>query len=195
VARVLIVEGASRGVRLTCALSGEGHAVRVVTSDPERRAAIEQAGAECIVGTPDRLATLAGALEHVTIACWLLADASGDPQLVRSLHGSRLERFVCSAIDTTLRGFLYEAGGSVVPADVFAEGERIVSETAARSSIPTAILTVDPLDSDAWLAQARASVNALLEGRDPCAEARYARAYIPKSRSTFIREASTQEDS
>jgi hypothetical protein len=182
-------------VHLTRALSAEGHAVRVVTSDPKRRAAVEQVGAECIVGTPDRLATLAGALEHVTIACWLLADASGDPQLVRSLHGSRLERFVCGAIDTTLRGFLYEAGGSVVPADVLAEGERIVSETAARNSIPTAILTVDPLDPEAWLAQARANVNALLEGRDTRAEARYANAYIPQSRSTFVSEASTQEDS
>lgn len=194
-ARVLIVEGASRGVHLARALSAEGHAVRLVTSDPERRAAVEQAGAECIAGTPDRLATLTGALEHVTVACWLLADASGDPQLVRSLHGSRLERFVCGAIDTTLRGFLYEAGGSIVPADVLAEGERIVSEAAARNSIPTAILAVDQLDSEAWLTQARASVNTLLEGRDTSAEARYAGGDIPQSRSTFIDKASTQEDS
>jgi hypothetical protein len=167
VARVLIVEGASRGVRLAGALSAEGHAVRVVTSDPERRAAIERADAECFVGTPDRLATLSGALEHVTIACWLLADASGDTELVRALHGSRLERFLCGAIDSSLRGFVYEAGGHVVPVAAFAEGQRIVSETAARNSIPAAILTVDPLDSDVWLAQARAAVSALLEGRDP----------------------------
>jgi hypothetical protein len=195
VARVLIVEGASRGLRLAGALVGEGHAVRVVTSDPERRDAIEQAGAECFLGIPNRLATLRGALEHVTIACWLLADASGDPELVRALHGPRLERFVCGAIDTTLRGFVYEAGGSAVPTELLAQGERIVSETAAHNSIPAAILTVDPLDSDAWLAQARAAVSSLLEGREPGAEARYAIAYIPKSRSAFDGEASTQEDS
>lgn len=194
-ARVLIVEGASRGLRLAGALVGERHAVRVVTSDPERRDAIEQVGAECFLGTPERLATLSGALEHVTVACWLLARAGGDPELVRALHGPRLERFVCGAIDTTLRGFLYEAGGGTVPAEVLAEGERIVSETAARNSIPAAILTVDPLDSDAWLAQACAMVSALLEGRDPATKARYADAYIPKSRSVFDCEASTQEDS
>jgi hypothetical protein len=180
---------------LAGALSAEGHAVRVVTSDPGRRTAIERAGAECFVGTPDRLATLGGALEHVSIACWLLADASGDPELVQALHGPRLERFISGAIDSTLRGFIYEAGGHVVPAAAFAKGERIVSETAARNSIPAAILTVDPLDSDVWLAQACATVSALLEGRDPCAEARYADIYIPKSRSVFDGEASTQEDS
>jgi hypothetical protein len=195
VARVLIVEGASRGLRLAGALVGERHAVRVVTCDPERRDAIERAGAEYFLGTPERLSTLSGALEHVTIACWLLACAGGDAELVRALHGPRLERFVCGAIDTTLRGFLYEAGGNTVPAEVLAEGERVVSETAARNSIPAAILTVDPLDSDAWLAQACTAVGALLEGRDPVAEARYADTYIPKSRSAFAGEASTQEDS
>jgi hypothetical protein len=182
-------------LRLAGALAAEGHAVRVVTNDPLRRRAIEQAGAECFIGTPDRLATLRGALEHVTVACWLLADTSGRPELVHALHGSRLERFLCGAVDTTLRGFVYEAGGSAVPAEMLAEGERIVSETAARNSIPTAILTVDPLDLDAWLAQACASVSALLKGRDPCAEARYAEAHIPKSRSVFGGEVSTQEDS
>jgi hypothetical protein len=195
VARILIVEGASRGVRLAGALAVDGHAVRVVTSDPERRHAIEQAGAECLLGTPDRLATLRGALEHVTVACWLLADASGSREFVGALHGARLERFVCSAIDTTLRGFVYEAGGSLVPVEMLAEGRRIVLETAARNSIPTSILTIDPLHCDSWLAHARAAVGALLEGRDPSAEERYADTYIPKSRSAFDEEASTQEDS
>lgn len=164
-ARVLIVEGASRGLRFAEALLDEGHAVRVVTAAPERRGKIEAIGAECFLGTPDRLATLRGALEHVTIACWLLADVGGDEEFVRALHGPRLERFVCGAIDSTLRGFLYEAGGSVVPPEVLAEGERIVSETAARNLIPVAILTADPLDVDAWLAQARSALGALLEGR------------------------------
>jgi hypothetical protein len=194
-ARILIVEGAARGLSLAETLVGGGHAVRIVTGDPERRAAIERAGAECLLGKPDRLATLAGALEHVTVACWLLADVSGDPALVRALHGPRLERFLCGAIDTTLRGFVYEAGGEAVPADVLAEGERIVSETAALNSIPTAILTVDPRDSQAWLTQARAAVLGLLEDRHPSVAARYANSYIPKSRSAFDAEASTQEDS
>jgi hypothetical protein len=164
VARVLIVEGAHRGLLLAADLHAGGHAVRVITRDPGRRPGIEAVGGECLIGTPDRLATLRGALEHVTIACWLLADASGDPELVRALHGPRLERFLCGAIDTTLRGFLYEAGGDVVPPEVLDEGTRIVSETATRNSIPVAILTVDPVRIEDWRVQACAAVDSLLRG-------------------------------
>jgi len=195
VARVLIVEGASRGLRLAAELIDAGHAVRVVTSDPARRADVEAAGAECFLGTPNRLGTLRGALEQVTVACWLLADTDGDPELVRALHGPRLEQFLCNAIDSTLRGFLYEAAGAAVPAEVLAEGERIVSETAARNSIPVAILTADPAHVDSWSAAARAAVSSLLEGGRRNVSARYADGYTPKSRSAFDDEASTQEDS
>lgn len=169
--------------------------MRLVTSDPQRRPAIEEAGAECLLGTPERLATLSGALEHVTIACWLLADARGSPEIVRALHGPRLEQFLSSAIDSTLRGFVYEAGGEAISPEVLARGQQIVSETAARNSIPVAILAADPLDANAWLAQARAAVSTLLEGRAPAGEARYAGDDIPKSRSAFGGEASRQEDS
>jgi hypothetical protein len=181
VARVLIVGGAERGLRLTRELIGEGHAVRVVTSASERREAVEAAGAQCMVGTPDRLATLQGALEHVTIACWLLADADGRPELVSALHGSRLEQFLSGAIDSTLRGFLYEGGGDVVPTDVLAEGQRIVSETAARNSIPVTILTADPAGIEAWLVQAQAAIGHLLEGPRAGEPARYPGSYIPES--------------
>lgn len=193
-ARVLIVEGADRGLRLAAALIEEGHAVRVVASASERGEQIEAIGAECLIGTPDRLATLRGALEHVTIACWLLAEESGSPERVRALHGPRLQQFMCSLIDSTVRGFVYEAGGEVVAPDTLAQGWRIVSETAVRNSIPAAAITADPLDFDSWIAQARAVVSALLEGRDPGAQARYADVYTPKSRSAFDCEASTQED-
>ncbi len=172
-ARVLIVEGARRGLLLAADLRAEGHAVRVVAADPGRRAAIEAVGAECFIGTPERLVTLRGALEHVTIACWLLADASGDRELVSALHGSRLERFVCAAIDTTLRGFLYEAGGDTVPADTLAEGTRIVLETAARNSIPVAILAADPARVEQWRAQAHAAIGSLLEAHSTGVAARY----------------------
>jgi uncharacterized protein YbjT (DUF2867 family) len=163
VARVLIVEGADRGLRLAEALLADGHAVRATTSDPVRAGAIEAVGGECLLGTPERLATLRGALEHVTVACWLLADVD-DPELASALHGPRLERFLGDAIDSTLRGFVYEAGGKVVSAEVLAAGKRIVSETARLNSIPVALLTADPLDPDAWLVQALAAIGGLLEG-------------------------------
>ncbi len=194
-ARVLIVEGGGRGLRLAGALVAEGHAVRVVGDDSSRGAQIKAVGAECFLGTPDRLATLRGALEQVTVACWLLADLDErDPDLVRALHGSRLEQFISSAIDSTLRGFVYDAAGSV-PAEALAEGERIVSETAARNLIPIAILRVGVRDEEAWLAQARGAVNRLLGGDDMGEGSRYAGSNIPKSRSAFENEASTQEDS
>ncbi len=140
-ARVLIVEGADRGLRLAETLLADGHAVRATTSDPIKAGAIEAVGGECLLGTPERLATLRGALEHVTIACWLLAEVE-DPELARALHGPRLERFLGDAIDSTLRGFVYETGGTAVPAQVLSGGERIVSETARLNSIPVALLTV-----------------------------------------------------
>ncbi len=152
-ARVLIVEGAERGLRLAEALLADGHAVRATMSDPVRAGAIEAVGGECLLGTPERLATLRGALEHVTVVCWLLADIE-DPELARALHGPRLERFLADAVDSSMRGFVYQAGGRAVPAEVLAGGERVVSETARRNSIPVAPLMADPRDPDAWLAQA-----------------------------------------
>jgi hypothetical protein len=146
------------------ALLADGHAVRVTTSDHARAKAIEAVGGECLLGTPERLATLRGALEHVTVACWLLADVE-DPELACALHGPRLERFLGDAIDSTLRGFVYEAGGRVVSAEVLSNGKRVVSETAQLNLIPVALLTADPLDLDAWLAQALAAIRSLLEGR------------------------------
>jgi hypothetical protein len=164
VARVLIVEGAGRALRLAEALLADGHAVRVTTSDPAGAEAIEAVGGECLLGTPERLATLQGALEHVTVACWLLADVE-DRELADALHGPRLERFLGDAIDSTLRGFVYEAGGKVVRAEVLAVGARIVSETARLNSIPVAVLAADPLDRDVWLAEALKAIGVLLEGR------------------------------
>lgn len=160
-------------------LLADGHAVRIVTeADEAHRDAIKQLGAECFIGTPARLASMRGALEHVTIACWLLADVeeqvgSGVPEgegleeslaegIPRALHGPRLERFLCDAIDSTLRGFVYEAGGSAVAAETLAEGRRIVSETAALNSIPVEILTADPLELEPWLEEARSAVKTLL---------------------------------
>jgi hypothetical protein len=91
-----------------------------------------------VVAHPDR-----GALEHVAIVCWL--------------EGSSPERFLLRAVDSSMRGFVYQAGGY----------ERSVSEKATRNSIPVAILTADPDDLDGWLTQAHEALNALLEGRVP----------------------------
>jgi len=144
---------------------GEGHALRITTRTEAGRAAIEAAGAECWIGTPDRLATLRGALESVTILCWLLGSAAGPANELRALHGTRLEFFLTQAIDTTVRGVVYEPRWTAAPPAPPApatEGERIVRALAARNAIPAAFLAADPSDHAAWLAEARAAVDLLL---------------------------------
>jgi hypothetical protein len=162
VARILIVAGGCRGRRLAEAMVGEGHAVRITTRGEDSRATIEAVGAECWIGTPDRLATLRGSLENVTILCWLLGTASGSAEELSALHGSRLEYFMTQAIDTTVRGVVYEAGGVDASAQMRAGGEAIVRALAERNSIPAAILTADPREAAPWLADARAAIASLL---------------------------------
>jgi nucleoside-diphosphate-sugar epimerase len=162
VARILIVGGGCRGRRLASALVGEGHAVRITTRAETGRAAIEQAGAECWVGTPARLATLRGALESVAVVCWLLGTAAGAPTELLALHSDRLEFFLGQAIDTTVRGFVYEGAGGTVAPEILAAGERIVQTAGQRNSIPVGFLRAGIGELDAWQAEARATVGKLL---------------------------------
>jgi hypothetical protein len=140
----------------------EGHAVRMTTRSEDARADIEASGAECWIGTPDRLATLRGAMENVTILCWLLGSAAGSESELRELHTSRLEFFLTQAIDTTVRGLVYEGRGTAASAVLVREGERIARKLAERNSIPAAYLSADPSEPDAWLQQAHAAVASLL---------------------------------
>jgi hypothetical protein len=168
VARILIVGGGCRGRRLASTLVGGGdgaHAVRITTRTEAGRAAIEQTGAECWVGTPARLATLRGALEGVTVVCWLLGAAEGSAEELRALHSTRLEFFLGQAIDTTMRGFVYEATGVTVAPEILAAGERIVRTAGQRSSIPVAFLRAGIEEHDAWQGDACAAVDRLLAGR------------------------------
>jgi hypothetical protein len=159
VARILIVGGGCRGRQLAGELISDGHALRITTRAEAGRDAIEAIGAECLVGTPNRLATLRGALENVTIACWVLATADGPPDTLAALHDSRLEFFLTQAIDTTVRGLVYETGA---PGGLAAAGEASVRELTARNAIPVEFLTAGPGDVGAWVAQARGAIASLL---------------------------------
>ena len=161
-ARILIVAGGCRGRRLAGELVGEGHAVRITTRTETGRTAIEASGAECWIGAPDRLATLRGALESVTVVCWLLGSAAGELDQVRALHSSRLEFFLGQAIDTTVRGFLYEASGTTVSPDLLAAGAQVVRTIGAQNAIPVAFLNAELGDCEAWLTEAQAAVDMLL---------------------------------
>ena len=162
--RVLIVGGGCRGLDLARELVAEGHAARCVTRTEDGRAAIEAAGGECWIGTPDVIGTLRYALENVTLLFWLLGTASGDEEKVAALHGSRLRMMLEKTTDTTVRGVVYEAAGPV--------GEPLLSSGVAemelareKNAIPFVLLHSDPLgDRDAWLAEAQQAIDGLLAG-------------------------------
>ncbi len=140
--------------------------MRATTREPTRAEVIEAAGAQAHIGDPDRVATLAPALEHVTVACILLGSASGPPEQIAALHGPRLEMLLARMLDTTVRGIVYEASGRV-DAEVLRSGARRVRETCERSRIAHALLGVDPSDQDAWVIAAHDAVRALLGDSDP----------------------------
>jgi hypothetical protein len=154
-----MVGGGCRGLRLARELVAEGNAVRAVTRGEEGRAAIEAAGSECWIGDPDRIGTLRYALDNVTVLLWLLGTATGPN--VADLHGSRLRMMLEKVTDTTVRGVLYEAAGTV-GAEVLRSGAAEVARARELNEIPGALLEADPRDEDAWVAAARAGIGRLL---------------------------------
>ena len=160
-ARILLIGGGARGRALASDVRAAGNVVRITTRTEAGRAAIEAAGAECWVGTPDRLATLRRALDGVAVACWLLGNACGTPAQLEELHTSRLHFFVTQTIDTTIRGLVYEAVGSV-DTRTLARGGELIRQAAALNSIPLEILHADPSDPSAWRTSALAAIGALL---------------------------------
>ncbi len=180
-ARILIVGCGCRGRELAQTLLAAGHSVRGTTRDPHGGAEMVAAGVEPYVGDPNRIASLVGALPGVTILCWLLASARGDAEQLSALHGSRLQRMLEEVVDSPLRGFVYEATGTVDPA-ILQAGTRIVGEAQRTWRIPMALIRHDPAADrglrgavhatvasapsaapDGWLDAARAAVLGLLE--------------------------------
>ena len=160
-ARVLIVGCGCRGQALARALAAEGHAVRGTTRDPAKVEAIRAAGAEPYVGDPDRIATLMEALTGVTIVCWLMGSATGDPDDVFALHDGRLRMLWEKLVDTPVRGVVYEAAGSVDPAALI-RGEAVARVAHETWRIPLEYLRADPGAPEAWVDAGRLAVNRLL---------------------------------
>ena len=162
--RVLLVGGGCRGLDLTRQLAADGHAVRVVTRTEARRAEIEAAGGECWIGTPDVIGTLRYALENVTLVSWLLGTATGDPAKVSALHGSRLRMMLEKTTDTTVRGVVYEAAGTVAES-VLAAGLAEMEHARQTNEIPFDVVRADPRgDREAWLDDACGAIARLLAG-------------------------------
>jgi uncharacterized protein YbjT (DUF2867 family) len=164
-ARCLIIGCGCRGRSLARELVASGHAVRGTTRSRANLAAIEDAGAEAVLGDPDVIGTLVRSFEHVGVAFVLLGSASGAPEQLAALHGTRLEMLLTRMLDTTVRAVVYEAAGSVDPALLEAGAARVRS-VCEDSRIPYALLDADPEDHRAWLAAAAAAVTHTLDG-DP----------------------------
>lgn len=143
-----------------------GHPVRGTTRKDAHAREIEAAGAEAVVADPDRIATLMPAIDRVGLVCVLLGSARGEPEKIEALHGPRLEMLIARLIDTTVRGVVYEARGSV-PARVLADGEQRARRACERSRLPFALLDVGPDDYPAWLASAVSTVERLLNSEEP----------------------------
>jgi hypothetical protein len=163
--RALIVGGGCRGLDLAQGLVSEGHAVRSVTRTEAGRAAIEATGAECWIGDPDRIGTLRYALDNVTLLFWLLGTASGvDDERLAALHGSRLRMMLEKTTDTTVRGVVYEAAGTL-PAEVLEQGVEEMHHAQRANEIPFALVSEDPRgDREAWLAAVHGAIAGLLAG-------------------------------
>ena len=138
---------------------GRGNVVRGTTRDAGRVASIEAVGAEAVIADPDRVATLAPALEHVGVVCVLLGSVDRGAE---DLHGTRLDMLLTRILDSPVRGVVYEASGAVDPT-LLARGAARVRAFCEDSHIPCAVLEVDPGDHRAWLRAALEAVERVLE--------------------------------
>lgn len=163
-ARCLIIGCGCHGRELARALARRGHAVRGTTRSPVWTREIEAAGAEPIIADPDRIATLMPALDNVAIVCVLLGSANGDRECLDALHGSRLEMLLARLIDTTVRGVVYEAHGTVSKEALAAGAER-VKRACGHSRMPFELLETPREDCQAWLTAALAGVERLVKPR------------------------------
>lgn len=157
----MIGGGSERGLALARSLVAQEHAVRIVSREGARREAIEAIGAECWPGTPDRVGSLRYALENVTVLCWFLGTARGTREELEPLFGSRLKMLLEKTTDSTVRGVVYEAAGTV-DADLLASGEHEVRWAFEANEIPYAWVHADAAQTDAWVLAARAAIDSLL---------------------------------
>jgi len=147
-ARVLVVGCGCRGRELAGELRSRGHAVRGTTRSESHLPEILAADADAVVADPNRLATLTPHLDGVTVLVWLMASAEGDG--VEALHGERLTALLETLVDTHVRGFVYEAAGSL-DAALLDRGGALVRQAGETFHMP-----VEVVDSGAAVALADA---------------------------------------
>jgi uncharacterized protein YbjT (DUF2867 family) len=139
VARALIVGCGCRGRALGERLLAEGWAVRGTSRRQEGLREIESAGLEAALADPAQPGTLLELVGDVAAVYWLLGSAVGPAEDLEAIHGPRLERFLERLVETPVRRFVYEAGGSV-DAALLARGRSAVEAASETWRIPVEFL-------------------------------------------------------
>jgi hypothetical protein len=159
-ARGLIVGCGCRGRELGTELVGLGWQVRGTSRSPDGLEAIEAAGLEAAEADPDRPGTVLQLCGDVAVVVWLLGSATGDPETVSAIHRPRLERLLERLVDTPVRGFAYEAIGSV-DSELLDGGRQLVERAGETWHIPVGLITADR-DEPGWAVTTAASVASLV---------------------------------
>ena len=142
-ARALIIGCGCRGRELGGRLLEAGWAVRGTSRHEQGLAAIASAGIEPALADPDRVGTVLELVGDVAVVFHLLGSAAGEPEALAAIHGPRLERLLEKLVETPVRGFVYEAVGSV-DAGLLAGGGEIVGVASRTWRIPVEVVKEQP---------------------------------------------------
>lgn len=148
-ARALIVGCGCRGRLLSSHLLEQGWAVRGTSRTEAGLEPIAAAGIEPALADPAQPGTVLDLVGDVTVVVWLLGSAQGGAEELAAVHGPCLDRMLERLVETPVRGFVYEAAGSVDPI-LLARGREAVEVAADLWQIPVGCLLVDSSDHSTW---------------------------------------------
>jgi len=163
VARALIVGCGCHGRELGVALLAGGWAVRGTSRGPEGVEAIRAAGLDGAIADPDRVGTILEQVGDVATVIWLMGSATGTGDERQAVNVLRLESLLEKLVDTPVRGFVFEGGGSAGD-DVLAAGAALVERASRTWMIPTRVVTETRVEAAAWSAAMQAAAGAVLGG-------------------------------
>jgi nucleoside-diphosphate-sugar epimerase len=162
VARALIVGCGCRGRELGRQLRSRDWQVRGTSRRSDGLEAIDAAGFEAAPADPDRPGRILDLCGDVSVVVWLLGSAVGGPAETSAIHGPRLERLLEKLVESPVRGFAYEASGSVSTEELQA-GRQIVERASETWRIPVAIMDRGR-EEPGWAERAGEAVARLLAG-------------------------------
>jgi nucleoside-diphosphate-sugar epimerase len=161
-ARALIVGCGCRGRLVGKRLLAKGWQVRGTSRYEHGLAAIADAGIEAAFADPDRPDTVLELVADVAVVLCLLGSADGTPDELAAIHGPRLERLMERLVETPVRGFVYEARGSVDQA-LLKRGCEAIGVVGDTWRVGTSCVYVDPSDPYDWAQIMAESAASLLD--------------------------------